>query len=166
MCKIAQTSPGSSQLLFIQSFVFEMNNILCLLRFKLTEVWKLFTYAAVSGDSLLMCRSTSPFPQADFYVLVQVNLWKCLFWRKPCISFRFHLFSWAIAVSSKERSSERWLGQKGDCAGGLAGGLQHTENVHSCQFHFCTVLQRKELPLAVGQPGKNLWLPHLSVQIL
>lgn len=46
-----------------------------------------FYHPVVSVSCLFLWRATSPPPQAFFYTLVQVELWKYLFWKKSYISF-------------------------------------------------------------------------------
>lgn len=55
MCKIAQASPGSSQLLFIQSSIFEMNDILCPLMLRLTVRFGSFSLMLQSQEVASSC---------------------------------------------------------------------------------------------------------------
>lgn len=116
-----------------------------------------FINPLVSVGSLLW-GATSPFPQAFFYTLKQVDLWRYLFWKKSCVFFI------VLGLILLVHSSLSWTGKAlQKCSlevnsNTLSEGLGRLRG----QFHFSTVLRGRTCPSKWG----NFQSQHLSMFIL
>lgn len=143
-----------------------MNDVLCLLRFRLTWHWEVFHWHCSLRRLPPLVQKHLSFPPGWLLCTDAGETGEMPFLKEAFLAYP-SLLQVSLLLAKPFLFQAKREAHKGGCVGGLPGELRHTESVHNCQFHFSTVLQRKEeLPSAVGQPAKNLWFPHLHMQIL